>query len=177
MDLFEAINQRHSYRGPFRHVAIPRRDLDRILQAGLEAPSGRNHQTTTFLIIDDREILQHIGALPDAPRCVQDARAMILAIIDSQPQRIGLGETFEIEDCAAAVENMLLSITALGYASCWMDGWLRRNAAAEQIGAMVGLPDYKVVRVLLPIGVPAEPVTGPVKKTFDQRAWYNRYPQ
>lgn len=45
MDLFTAIAQRHSYRGPFTDQAIPREDLQQIVQAGIVAPSGKNEQT------------------------------------------------------------------------------------------------------------------------------------
>jgi len=175
MDLFETLGKRRSYRGAYRYVDIPRRDLMRIVQAGLDAPSGRNHQTTQFVIVDDREILKQIGEQPEATRALQDARAMVACVIDRQPHAVAVGETFEIEDCAAAVENMLLAITALGYASCWMDGWLRRHGNADKVGELLGLPDYKLVRVLLPLGIAAEASEPVVKKPFEQRAWFNRY--
>lgn len=175
MDLFDAIAHRRSYRGAYRYVELPRRHLQQIVQAGLDAPSGRNHQTTSFVIVDDRHLLAQIGQRPDPIRALQDARAMIACVIDRQPHAIAYGETFEIEDCAAAVENMLLAITALGYASCWLDGWLRRDGNADAISHLLGLPDYKVVRVLLPIGVAADAYEIPVKKPFEQRAWFNRY--
>lgn len=175
MELFDAIRQRHSYRGPYRYKDIPRRDLQRIVQAGLDAPSGRNHQTTAFVIIDDKEILKIIGGMRDATRSMQDARAMIACVIDRQPAAIAYSQTFEIEDCAAAVENMLLATTALGYASVWIDGWLRRGNHAEAVGKLINLPDYKMVRVLLPLGTPAEEIQPPEKKAFEQRAWFNSY--
>ncbi|MCK4343353.1 MAG: nitroreductase family protein [Phycisphaerae bacterium] len=53
MDVFEAIAKRHSYRGPFKDQPVPRADLQRIVQAGLQAPSGKNAQTTTFVIVDE----------------------------------------------------------------------------------------------------------------------------
>ncbi|MHC4951653.1 MAG: nitroreductase family protein, partial [Planctomycetota bacterium] len=53
MDLFEAIKKRHCYRGGFTDAAVSREDLTKIVQAGLEAPSGKNCQTTRFVIVDD----------------------------------------------------------------------------------------------------------------------------
>lgn len=53
MDLFEAVARRHSYRGPYTDQPVPREDLRKIVQAGIQAPSGRNEQTTSFVIIDD----------------------------------------------------------------------------------------------------------------------------
>ena len=53
MDVMEAIRNRHSYRGRYRDVPVPREDLVRIMQAGLDAPSGCNKQTTSLIAVDD----------------------------------------------------------------------------------------------------------------------------
>jgi nitroreductase len=82
---------------------------------------------------------------------------------------------FELEDCAAAVQNMLLAITALGYATVWTDGELRFDDRAAKIGELLGVPTKRRVQVFLPIGVPAEEAKPPQKQPFEERAWFNRY--
>ena len=62
MDLFETIGRRHSYRGPFLERPVPRDDLTRIVQAGIQAPSGYNGQSTTFVVVDDASLIGRIGA-------------------------------------------------------------------------------------------------------------------
>ena len=57
MNLFEAIAKRLSYRGGFKDGPVSRDDLIKIVEAGLKAPSGKNGQTTSFVIIDDQQIL------------------------------------------------------------------------------------------------------------------------
>ena len=175
MELFEAIERRHSYRGPFEERAIPREDLQRIVQAGIQAPSGKNGQTTTFVIVDEPELVAQIAQLHVSNIAVQQARAFIACIVDAEPTPIYEHHHFQIEDCAAAVENMLLAITASGYASVWIDGWLRSSNRAAAIGELLGLPTGKVVRILLPIGVPTEQWSQKEKLPFEQRAWFNRY--
>ena len=175
MELFEAIKQRYSYRGPFTAAPVRREDLVRIVQAGMDAPSGSNAQTTCFVVVDDPDTLQQIAVLPGANRAMQTARAHILCIVDVHPAPTYDALSFQVEDCAAATENMLLAITALGYASVWIDGWLRRGGRAEQIGQLIGLPGKQVVRVLLPVGVAAEAGARREKKPFALRAWFNRY--
>ena len=59
----------------------------------------------------------------------------------------------------------------------WIDGWLRVEGRAEKIGKLLGLPEGKIIRVLLPVGVPAEVYKRPEKKPFEERAWFNRYGQ
>jgi len=175
MDVFEAITRRHSYRGPFKERAIPREDLGKIVQAGIQAPSGRNMQTTSFGIVDDRELVQQINRMPGGNKAVEGAKAFIVCLIDRRPEAVYEGFTFQVEDCAAAVENMLLAVTALGYATVWVDGWLRAQGRAEEIGRLLGVPDTKVVRIILPLGVPDEVWPQKEKKPFEERAWFNRY--
>ena len=175
MDIFEAIDQRYSYRGPFRGQPVPRADLRRIVQAGLQAPSGCNAQTTHFIIVDDPEVVRRIGGLHVKNVAVQQARAFIACLIDVRPEAVYEGHQFQVEDCAAAVENMLLAVTALGYATVWIDGWLRVERHAETIGALLGVPAGKTIRILLPIGVPTDAGPRREKKPFEARAWFNQY--
>jgi nitroreductase len=173
MDLFEAIAQRHSYREAFlTDVPVPRDDLRKIVQAGIQAPSGKNEQTTTFVIVDDPQLLARIAAIVDRPIC-NTARAMIACVVDPRPVFESI--SFGPEDCAAAVENMWLALTALGYASVWLDGVLRFGTCAAEIGRLLGVPEGQSVRILLPIGVPAKKVQQKEKLPFDRRAWFNRY--
>ena len=172
MELFEALAKRHSYRGPFTDAPVPREDLRKIVQAGIQAPSGKNEQVVSFVIVDDPELLRRVAAVVNRPVC-NTAKAMIACVADPRP--VFEGFSFDREDCAAAVENMLLAITALGYASVWLDGVLRVNQVAEKVGQLLGVPAGKTVRVLLPLGVPAQPSVQKEKQPFEKRAWFNRY--
>ncbi|MEN6450000.1 MAG: nitroreductase family protein [Thermoguttaceae bacterium] len=172
MDLFDAIRRRHSYRGEFTDAAVPRSDLEKIVQAAIDAPSGCNAQTTSFVAVDDPDLLGQIAEIVNKPVC-RAAKAMIVFVADWHP---AYGNTsFAVEDCAAAVENVLLAITGLGYATVWLDGVLRVENRAARIGELLGVPPEKTVRVLLPIGVAAQRGQPREKLPFDQRAWFNRY--
>ena len=176
MDLFDAIEQRFSYREGFQDKPIGRDALRRIVEAGLRAPSGCNAQTTEFVIVDDPDTARRIGAMHDRNQAVREAKAFVLCITDREPRPVYADLHFQAEDCAAAVENMLLAITAMGYASVWVDGWLRVEGRAQAIGRLVGLPPEKTVRVLLPVGIPKNPnAPRPKKKPFGERAWFNHY--
>jgi nitroreductase len=170
MDVFDAIAKRHSYRGPFKKQQVPRDDLRTIVQAGIQAPSGCNAQTTTFVIIDHPDTLKTVSGMIDAKTVPP---AMIVCV--AEPRAVFKDMSFEKEDCAAAVENMLLAITALGYATVWTDGVLRVDDRAAKIGGLLGVPDDRQVQVLLPVGVPEEPCEPREKLPFAQRACFNRY--
>ena len=172
MDVFEAVAKRHSYRETFTDKPVSREDLVKIVLAGIHAPSGKNEQTTSFVIVDDPELLPRIAEIVNKP-AANTAKAMIVCVIDPRPV---IGDvSFALEDYAAAVENMLLAITALGYATVWLDGVLRRDSIAARIAALLDVPEGKSVRVLLPVGVAAKPATQKEKLPFEKRAWFNRY--
>lgn len=171
MDLFDAIAQRYSYRGEFTDAVVPREDLKKIAAAGIRAPSGCNEQVVSFVIVDDPSLLGQIAKIVDKPVC-RTAKAMIVCATDPRP---AYGNTsFAVEDCAASVENMLLAVTALGYASVWLDGTLRVEDRAARIGRLLGVPADWTVRVLLPLGMPAEPGGPKERLPFGQRAWFNQ---
>ena len=171
MDLFEAIERRCSYRGKFTDAPVSRADLRKIVQAGIRAPSANNEQVASFVIIDDPRLLGQIAEILNRPVC-DTARAMIACIADPRPV---FGElSFAVEDCAASVENMLLAITTLGYATVWLDGVLRRDNIARRIAQLLNVPQRKQLRILLPIGVPAEPTAQKEKLPFERRAWFNQ---
>lgn len=172
MELFEAIVQRHSYRGPFLDAPVPREHLLQIVDAGLRAPSAKNEQVASFVIVDDRSLIDRIMQILGHPSTA-GARAVIVCVVDPRP--VHFAGSYAVEDCAAAVENMLLAITALGYASVWYDGILRAENRAARVAELLGVPRGFQVRVLLPVGVPATPGVQRDRKPFDQRAWFNGY--
>jgi nitroreductase len=172
MDLFETIEKRYSYRGEFTPAPVPREHLEKIVTAGIHAPSACNQQVVSFVIVDDPVLLEKIANAIDRPVC-HTAKAMIVCVIDSRP--VYHEFSFAREDCGAAVENMLLAITALGYASVWLDGALRLEDRAERVGRLLDVPEDKTVAVVLPLGVALEPGTQKERLPFAQRAWFNKW--
>ena len=172
MDLFDAIEKRYSYRGEFAKQPVPRADLEKIVRAGIQAPSAKNEQVVSFVIVDDPQVLARIAQIVDKPVCHM-APAMIVCVVD--PRLVFHGLSFAAEDAGASVENMLLAVTALGYATVWLDGVLRLENRDVQIGKLLSVPADHVVSILLPVGVPVEPGSQREKKPFIERAWFNRW--
>ena len=67
MDVFEAIVSRRSYRGRYKPVPVPRDDLEKIMQAGLAAPSGCNKQTVSLIAVDDPAVMKKLLGVIDPP--------------------------------------------------------------------------------------------------------------
>jgi nitroreductase len=174
MDLFTALAKRHSYRGDYLPDPVPREHLCQIVQAGIQAPSGCNAQTTSFVIVDEPALVAGIREIVARP-FLATAPAFILCLIDPRPAYRNC--SFATEDCAAATENMLLAITALGYASVWLDGVLRTPKIKDSLSALLKIPGEREIRILLPVGKPVSDGQPNKRSPFEQRAWFNAYGQ
>ena len=173
MNTIECINARHSYRGEFTDERVPREDLQVILEAGLAAPSGCNKQTTSLIAVDDPDLVAKIKSVIDPP-VAETAPAFICVLT----QRIIAyrDRCYSVHDYSAAIENMLLAITELGYQSCWIEGHITdEDRICDKIAEILKVPeDYDLV-CLLPVGKAKGTVQGPKKKDFRERAWFNQF--
>lgn len=172
MDFFEAVQRRYSHRTPFLDQPVPDEDVRKIVEAGIQAPSGMNAQTTSFVVVTDPQLRAQIAQVLSSPAT---QTAPVILVVLSEHVITPCGLAFEVEDYAAAVENMLLAASALGYASVWMDGMTKADQANAAIRALLNIPEGKTVRTILPLGVPAEVGTQKERKPFEARCTYNRF--
>ena len=173
MNIFQIVNSRRSYRGTYKSAPVPREDLQKIMEAGLAAPSGCNKQTTSLIAVDDKEVLSKLMGVIDPP-VAQTAPAAICVLT----QRISAyrDKCFAVQDYSAAIENMLLMITALGYESCWYEGHITDDdRICDKMAEILGVPEGYELVCLLPVGVAAETVKASVKQSFEERAWFNGF--
>ena len=173
MELFEAINNRHSYRGKYKDTPVPREDLIKILKAGLDAPSGCNKQTTYLIAVDDPEVLSKLKDTM-VPPVAQTAPAAICVLT----KRINAyrDKCFAVQDYSAAIQNMLLAIVAMGYESCWYEGHITDDdRICDKMAEILNVPsDYDLV-CFLPVGIAEGEAVLPKKKPFEERARFNSF--
>lgn len=173
METMNTILSRRSYRGKYLSDSVPREHLHLILEAGLAAPSGCNKQTTSVIAVDDPDVLKRLHAVIDPP-VGETAPAMICVLT----RRIFAyrDKCYATQDYAAAIENMLLAITALGYSSCWIEGHITdTDRIGDQMARILGVPEEYELVCMLPVGIAAEELRLPQKRPFDERAWLNGF--
>lgn len=173
MELTQAILNRHSYRGMYLPDPVPRSHLQKILEAGLAAPSGCNLQSVHLVAVDDPTLMGEIGGMLHKPGF---ASAPAAVVVFSKMKYAADGHEYRAQDYAAAIENMLLTITDLGYASCWVEGYVRfyENIAEKLARALKAPQDWHAV-AYLPVGRPAQPVQPTAKAPFEERAGFNAF--
>ena len=166
MDFFDVIRERRSVR-KYSSEPVGRDVLEKIVAAGIEAPSGCNEQLRQYVIVDDPETMETLrgvsGALAGAPA------AIVLLV---EPKGTPYGE-FYIQDASAALENMLLAATALDHAACWVEGAVRPHE--QTIRELLGVGEDLRVWSLMPVGRAAEAPARPKKSDPADVVHYNRY--
>ena len=173
MDFFDAVKERYSYRGEFEAAPVSRENLRKILEAGLAAPSGSNIQTAYLIGIDDPALIKSIASILGKPKAAS-APAAVCVVTHAVPAY--KDTLFNIQDYSAAIENMLLAISALGYASCWIEGELTEDRERqEKIAELLGVPQGHEVMAILPLGVPVKPGKRAAHLPFGERAFFNRF--
>jgi len=171
--VYEIIMKRHSYRGKYTPEKVPRSELKMILDAGLAAPSGCNKQTTSLIAVDEEALLSKLLSEIDPP-VAQTAPALICVLT----KRVNAyrDRCFATQDYAAAIENMLLMIRALGYESCWYEGHITdTDRIGDRIAKLLGVPDEYELVCILPVGQAEETPVCPKKMPFEERAWFNGF--
>jgi nitroreductase len=139
----------------YREEQIKDAELQAILEAGLQAPSGHDSQPWHFTVIQDRELIGEISA--------GSKMAMRLSPID-WIAKLGSVEKYDIfyhaptvvilaakkdalsplVDVSAALQNMLIAAESLGIGSCWM-GFVKFYFSGPQSYKKIGIPDgYEV---------------------------------
>ena len=161
MDALEAIRKRRSVR-KYTGEPIPQADLEAIVDAGRLAATGHNKQPWEFVVVTDREMIDRLKV---AAQWMEKAAAIIAVVMDPSSQ-------WWLEDGAAAVENMLIASTALGYGSCWLEGYTLPRE--EELKKLLGIPAGKRLLTLVPVGVPVEWPTKE-KKSLDEVLRWERY--
>jgi len=162
MDTLTAIKKRRSVR-EYTGEPIPIEDLQKIVDAGRLAPSGSNRQRWDFIIITDQEKIRHLSK---AGAWSAKAGAMIAVVMDPSTK-------YWIEDGSAAIENMLLAATALGYGSCWLQGNAKPYEAEFKL--LLDIPEKLNLLSLIPIGVPAVWPDSPDKKPLEEVLHWETY--
>ena len=175
MDALEAIVTRRSTRS-YRPDPVDPEKLDRILEAGRQAPSGGNNQSSHFLVIRNREVLDRLIAMTEKAFAAMEVTENMYAsmkhsiaaakkggyvfcynapVLIVAANRRDYGNN--IADCACAIENMMVAANALDLGSCWINQlkWLNEEPEIVEYLRSLGMKEDERVYGAVIIGTPA----------------------
>ena len=175
MDALEAILTRRSTRN-YKPDPVEQEKLDRILEAGRQAPSGGNNQTSHFFVIRNREVLDRLVVMVEkafaAMEVTEDMYASMKRAVTASkkggyvfrynaPVLIAVANRKDygnnMADCACAIENMMVAANALDLGSCWINQlkWLNEEPEITAYLRGFGLKEDERVYGAVIVGYPA----------------------
>ncbi|HHX78410.1 MAG TPA: nitroreductase family protein [Acholeplasmataceae bacterium] len=145
----DIINKRRSIR-KYINKEIEQEVLEKIVRAGMQAPSAINQQPWHFFVIKDKDKLIALSKLTMYSKMLANASACILLATDKRNVK---ASTMYSQDMAAATQNVLLEAAYLGVGSCWI-GIYGRIDRMEKVKDFLLLEEHFEPFALVSLGYP-----------------------
>lgn len=170
--MLDFIKSRRSTR-KFKSEMVPDELIEQVVEAGRYAPSGGNSQSTHFIVIENKEILDKLADLAKAEFAKMEIKPDTYKSLVNSIQASRNGKYVfhyncpvlivtankkdygnNIADCACALENMMLMANALDLGSVWINQlrWLNENPVLLEAMREIGLEDDERVYGALALG-------------------------
>ena len=169
MDVLEAIRGRRSIR-KYKGEPIPEGLVEDILAAGMSAPSAGNEQPWHFVIITDKALLDKVPEIHPYAAMAAQAPLAVLVCGDLNAE---VYAGFWVQDCSAAVQNVLLAAHGLGLGAVWC-GIYPVKERVKGFRKLFDLPVHVVPLALIPMGYPAEQLA-PADRFDEGRVHHDRW--
>lgn len=187
--MLEFIKSRRSTR-VFEDRQVPDDLLAQVIEAGRYAPSGGNSQSTHFMAITNRGVLDRLAELAKESFARMEISEGMYASL-ANAVRLSKGERYEFHyhapvliltanrkdygnnmvDCACALENMMLMANALDLGSCWINQlrWLNEDERLLAYERELGLSEDERIYGALALGYAKTGDGLPARKPLERK--------
>ena len=125
-----------------------------LLEAANAAPSAGNLQARDFIVVRDAKMKLELAKASLRQMFIAEA-PVVIVVCANYPRSMRVygerGRLYAEQDATAAVENLLLAVTALGLGAVWVGAF-----DEERVSELLELPEYVRPIAIVPIGYPAE---------------------
>lgn len=160
----------------FKDIPVENEKIEKILRAGMQAPSRSNQQPWEFIVVTDKDKLLELSAFSPFSRRMKKAPLAIVVL-----RRTNILHPYHAnQDLGACCENMLLEAVDLGLGAYWMgagaEGALEGDKRDENIRTVFPMPDTVTPMAVLAFGYPLHDDANHYIDRFDSdRVHYNKY--
>lgn len=165
------ITKRRSIR-KFKDVPVTDEQIKTILEAAMSAPSAVAKDPWRFIVLRNRENMKTVASyLPNGGLLADAGIGLIICGDIDEAHDNSL--SYMLQDCSAAIENILLATSALELGACWL-GVHPREDRIRNIKNFCKLPENIIPLAAIAIGVPAaspEPRTRYNEDYIHQERW------
>lgn len=168
--LQEIFNRRSIRR--FSPQPLTKEQVETLVGAAMQAPSGKNVQPWEFLIVDDPDMRIKLSKTHPYAGAAKNAPTVIL-LLCNMAAYLSEDDRFWQQDMAAAAENILLAAQSMGLGSVWL-GLAPLQERMEYVRQAFALPEGIMPFAMFPVGYPLK--EKPPENRFDEkRIFYGTY--
>ena len=151
MNTLSVIHSRKSVRH-FTSQPVSRDDLLTLVKAAMAAPSSKNEQPWSFVIVTQRQTLESLAQrLPYAQMLLKAQAAIIVCGDMNKPK--DPAKSLWVQDCAAAAQNILLAAEAMGLGAVWTAAYPYPDRIAAVVQTL-NFPAHAIPLCVIPVGYP-----------------------
>ncbi|MCD6440565.1 MAG: nitroreductase family protein [Candidatus Marinimicrobia bacterium] len=160
MNFLELVQKRQSTR-KYSSRPVDRKLIDQCIEAARLAPSARNTQPWSFIVIDDPKRIAELSekafsGIYKSTGFAGEAPVLIVVITKKTDYITRLGAQirnvkYSLIDIGIACEHLILQAEELGLGTCWL-GWFN----AKQVKKVLKLPRSTQIDILISLGYPHE---------------------
>lgn len=125
-----------------------------ILKMGMVAPTASNRRPYHFVVVKDQKVKEDLTKFNPYSKMIAESSHTIVVCGDTN---IEPTMDFIHHDCAAATQNILLAVEALGLGAVWVGVKEKnQNGYGDHVSEVLNLPQHVKPIALIPMGYPAE---------------------
>ncbi len=127
--------------------------LIQLLEAAMSAPNACNSQPWEFVVITDQERLNRLREKLLFARYNGPAAIVVCGNVEIAHNSVA--RHYWIQDCCAAVENILIAATGMGLGTVWI-GLYPLPSTMKPARQALNIPEHIMPVCLIYVGYPAE---------------------
>jgi nitroreductase len=175
MNVLDAIALRRTTRS-YQPLAPSQQLIFRVLSSIEHTPSSGNIQNWKVLIISDQAKRLEIAKASQNQLWMANAPYHLVICADQEVARQFFGvrgeHLFSIQNCAAYVQNLLLSATHFGLASAWVSSF-----DEEELHTLIELPERYRAQAIVTLGFAKELVPPPTIRPMSEYVYFEKFGQ
>ena len=137
----------------YTSAEVSQEAVHKLLEAAMAAPSAVGKDPWRFVVIRQRQTLVRLAAeLPNGQMLA--GAALGIAVCGDLQAAHDQQLSYLLQDCSAAIENLLLCAHLLGLGACWL-GVHPREQRIKALATILSLPPSVIPVACISIGHPA----------------------
>ena len=173
MNTIENILTRQSIR-KFKDEPISKENIELILKAAMSGPSCVNSRDFSFIVVDDKEVLNKMADANGLPAEPLRNCALGILVCGDLERSFKPAKDYFVVDCSIACQNIILAAHDLGIGSVWLGTYPQMDRVNKQ-KELFNLPDYIIPHSIIALGYPNENPSLKDKSIEVNRIHYNKW--